>query len=31
MYICKNKILNGLSGKILIQVRIMINVMEILK
>jgi len=28
MYICKNKVLNGLSGKILIPDKIIINIME---
>jgi len=31
MYICKNKVLNGLSGKILIPVSVIINVMDVLK
>ena len=29
MYICKNKVLNGLSGKILISVSIIINAMGV--
>jgi len=31
MYICKNNVLNGLSSKILIPVRIRIIVMDVLK